>query len=57
VKERATGRHQQRPHPLAAADRGITHRLEQRRARVRRDGDKVGKQAVEVRADPFERWR
>ena len=46
---------QQRAHPLAAADRGIAHRLDQPRPGIVGDGKKRVERAVDIGLDPLER--
>ena len=51
VEQVAGGEDQQRPHPLAAADRGIAHRLEPAPARIGRNRQQQVEGAVDSGAD------
>jgi hypothetical protein len=55
MEQSASGRDEQRAQPLAAADRGMAHPLEQPGARVCGNRQHGVEQAVDILADPTER--
>jgi hypothetical protein len=51
MEQPARGCDEQRPQPLAAADRGMPHRLEQPRARIGRHFEQDVEQPIHILAD------